>query len=785
LVERARLVSELDRIAARIERIVLAPDQVKDALGWLAGPILRAVGWKAALSTSALSALLARPSPDTIRRAIDELEDNVSRTERACVVHARPPIGHATWLWRVLAIIHRATQEGADARALSNGDAILFLPRSLDAAASGLSRVDLLLELAREEPEMLGRRRALLEAARRALLDATSAERLPHAVAGPRAAYIARSIEEIDRLEAAGVDPRRGLLHQARSALRRNERDRLRACLVAVDSVARRRGDERLATIAARALDMYGGDPLAATAAARTASVHRTAEETFGAPLLARVREGITIGGEHARAIEREKTREKAARYFAKGAEEELLSAALAVDGWFDVGGASTPLRVVEEETRRQLVRHPAVELTVVPAQRVEDLRDAILTDPRAMLFQLAEGTLLARRYVVDETVRHVRSVLTTELRIYVADGSSSMLGPRARMRDAILLAELATLVARLRQPQRFLSPVLEMRFFDHTLGPITRASTIDAALAAIADIFATPRTGGTNIERALLESFDQVRARRVEDPALAGAQIVLVTDGQAHVDAAKVRQARASAGDVPIRLSIIALGKQNDALREIAAEQRALGERVFYHFVDDAELARIAAGDLEHRLVLHGSHDRAPNQELAALLDEMDGAVREERHERDARTRGKTTLALDEVRALAEAGAGLELDLETLFADGARARIELLERDERALIARFDRWFPARPSSARPDPIARTPAAEQVELARALVLSTLEVLDAMGARGPERRSESIAIFERLLFEHGLPPWTYATVLRDHGQLLAEDLRRVRDAVGA
>ena len=70
------------------------------------------------------------------------------------------------------------------------------------------------------------------------------------------------------------------------------------------------------------------------------------------------------------------------------------------------------------------------------------------------------------------------------------------MLGPRARMRDAILLAELATLVGRLRQPDRFLSPILEMRFFDHELGPITRVATVDEGLAAIADIFATPRLG-------------------------------------------------------------------------------------------------------------------------------------------------------------------------------------------------------------------------------------------------------------------------------------------------
>ena len=788
-----------EHLAARIERLVLAPDEVRDTLGRLAGPLLRALGWKPSLSSAALSALVTAPRADRERlfeRACDELEENLESVERACVVHGRPPLGHATWLWRCLALLSQIGQAGSTpaSRAIAHGDPLLLLPPP-PIEASALVRVDLLLEAARHEPELLGRRRVLLEAARRMLLDAAAARGIDRAHVGPRAAYIARSIEEIDRLEAAGVAPARGLLHQARGALRRGERDRLRACLVAVDAVARRRGDGRLATLAARALELEGGDPLSSDADARRASVHRSALEAFGAPLLAEVEGGLASGRERARAAlasagpETADRLRRAEAYLGEGAEGELLSCALAVDGLFDVGGAATPVRVVEEETRRQVVRHPATELALVPAQRVEDLKDAVLSDPRAVLFQLAEGTLLARRYVEDEVRRHTRTRLATELRIYVADGSSSMLGPRARMRDAILLAELATLIGRLRQPDRFLSPILEMRFFDDELGPITRVSTVDEGLAAIADIFATPRLGGTNIQRALLGSLEQVRARS-GDASLESAQIVLVTDGLSKIDPATLRAARDASGALPIRLSIIALGVENPALSELAAEQRARGERVFYHFVDDAELTRLTEGGLEHRIVLHAAsslgdsgavEQEAPVALVEELVGEMEALERARREGTRVRLEGHSSLDASSAQALVDAAGELDLALADLFCDGAQARLALLDRDERALALRFERWFPPRASSARPTPIAGSPGADRVALARILIATTCEVIEQVSGSPAARLAEAIAIFERLLYEHGMPPWNYAELLRDHGGEMEPELRALRE----
>ncbi len=785
----------LEPVAARIERLVLAPAEVRDTVGWLARPLLRVIGWTPALATDRLRALLGNAERDGEREAqlaaaIEELESNVARVERACVVHGRPPMGHATWLWRALELLARAQkargpEAAAARRALASVDRALLLAPPDERGGGALVRVDVLLDLARLEPEMLGRRRALLEAARRTLLDAAAALALPRDHVGPRVAYIASQIEEIDRLEAAGVDPTRGLLHQARAALARAEPDRLRACLVALDAVARRRGDDRLATLTVRALEASGGDPLRRDAARSRASTARSAEQAFGVPLLAQVREALALGRDNARAhAEEDATPEARAAeaYLGESAADELLSSMLAVDGLFDVGGGMTPVCVVEQELRRVLVRHPAAELVLVPAQRVEDLRDALLVDPRVLLFQLAEGSLLTRRYADDDVRRHTRSRLSTELRIYVADGSSSMLGPRARMRDAILVAELATLIARLKQPDRFVSPVLEMRFFDDALGPLTRAATVEQAMAAIVDVFATPRTGGTDIEGALLGAFEQVRQRAASDPRLSDAQIVLVTDGMARVDPEAVRAARDAAGEVPIRLSIVALGVQNPTLAALAAEQRARGERVFYHFVDDARLAQICAGDMERRLIVHaGEAEDVSDDAVAALLAEIDSLARERREA--ARARG--VLDAERARELAEAAAEVELDLDDLFAEGAAARVAALERDERALSMRFDRWFPAIARSAAPDPLPGSPERERVDVARILIAATTEIALTVSERPAVRRAEAVALMERLAFEHGMPPWTYASVLRDHGGMLAEDLRALRAAVGA
>src|SRR5690606_35491783 len=97
--------------------------------------------------------------------------------------------------------------------------------------------------------------------------------------------------------------------------------------------------------------------------------------------------------------------------------------------------------------------------------------------------------------------------------RIYVLDGSDSMLmggggrsaGARARMRDSILLAELATLYRRAAVRGRSTRVILFYRYFTKLLGEVRRVESAADALGAMADVVATPRHGGTDIQAALL----------------------------------------------------------------------------------------------------------------------------------------------------------------------------------------------------------------------------------------------------------------------------------------
>ena len=103
-------------------------------------------------------------------------------------------------------------------------------------------------------------------------------------------------------------------------------------------------------------------------------------------------------------------------------------------------------------------------------------------------------------------------------------------------MRDALLVAELATLIERLRD-QRDLRCVLWFRYFTDALDAATRVDTTEAARSAITSIAATTRTGNTDITQALIASLEQVRDACASEADLAGAQVVLVSDGEDEVD--------------------------------------------------------------------------------------------------------------------------------------------------------------------------------------------------------------------------------------------------------
>jgi hypothetical protein len=293
-------------------------------------------------------------------------------------------------------------------------------------------------------------------------------------------------------------------------------------------------------------------------------------------------------------------------------------------------------------------------------------------------------------------------------------------------------------------------------------------------------------REGGTNIEKALLASLEQVEVARELDPELSRAQIVLVTDGESAVDEAAVVAARSALDGLPIGVSVIALGQENVALRGLVARQRARGEPAFYHFLDDEQLKAIASGALEAEGALH-LPDAAPRnalnvaRELESELGPLVEELRTIERERDIAALERLDA---EVQARRESG-DIGPSAEVAMSDGARARLEALHRDRASLAARFGRWFPApsaTTSSAPATPPKGTKERDEVEAVLGALSSVAEVVMLVG--GPElaRRAEAIELLERLLPDAQLTPARYREILRDWEGAIQPGLRALHAA---
>jgi hypothetical protein len=305
--------------------------------------------------------------------------------------------------------------------------------------------------------------------------------------------------------------------------------------------------------------------------------------------------------------------------------------------------------------------------------------------------------------------------------------------------------------------------------------------ATPEEALAAIPEVVGTIRTGGTDIQEALLASFAQIREAVEADPDLAAAQVVLVTDGEAPVDAAVLERARAEAGRMPIGVSIVALGVENPALRQLAARQRERGERVFYQFVDDQELASIVSG-VSAGLPVH-LPPGASGVELSGEVRRVVGEIAQHLRGIDAA----------EIARAAELPAGLGevgLSPETALDLGSRARLAALENDRVTLEHSFLRLFPhpdgseaagAAGAAAPRPPARRHRAAALADVLTALATVT-EVVDLVGASALERQADAVEILERLLRDTGVAPWEYAALVQQPPPALREALRAVHGA---
>ena len=828
-----------DRLAAldaRIELLVVDPDAVRAPWVRLARPILSRLGYQAEVKIVGSQALLAevRSLGDrevtmdeqarlmtALKVAIDELEINLRSVERVCVLQKKAQVAHAAWL-RQLSRAIRAAREAVDhldqpelRRIAGAIEPVALLPPlsikrletggtaegESDEEAQGdpharrvlelqLGSIDHLLAAARDESDVLSRRRRLLEAARRMLVESAAALPIDPTGMEARRRYIAREIARLDRVQAAGVAPDVALIHQARGAVSRGEADRLAAILSVLDEAALARGDAKRAGHTGAAMRALFGNGARSSREMLERSRAISAREMYGREAL----DAVARGYKQARAFyahnqpgateEDRDFRQTAANYVAGGAESQLMTSALMTDGCFEVGGALAPVRVEEEQRRLEAVKYPTQNLVLAPAQGIADVPDAIISDPRSILMDLAAGRLLARRFVHERIERKTRTVMRGEVRVYLLDGSGSMVGPRARLRDAIIVTELATLARRLQQFGKAARVVLYYRFFSESLGPVARVDSHKTAIAGIEDIVSMVRRGGTDIQLALLASLAQVKEARAIEPDLARAQIVLVTDGESPVDEAAITAAREELGDLRVGISVIALGQENTALRDLVARQRGRGEPAFYHHIPDEAIVQMASGELDDGPAIHlpmGAFGAKTMTERASLLRDAVGTLVEDLASLGKQHDVEALEALDlESRARHELGLADEIDL----SEGERAKTEALQRDRRALERRYARWFPAIDALVTAPRIEEPKSSDADADAVVVALSTVaEVVEVVGGSELSRRADAIEVLERLLPDAHLSLASYEAVLRERPDRVKAALDAVHHVV--
>jgi hypothetical protein len=800
----------LDTLGQRIERLAIAPETISAPLTRFFRPALYRFRWAPKTETEAIERLLnhclgtlleEQEEPEQLlKRAVSELRDNIAQIERATIVSRRALLAHGAWLRRIYELLVRIDSEShlgfrvdpvgllpplAYDSATLLGSAKSNASQDDDAPEAGSSRllelrldtIDHLMASAREEATFLGRRRRLLETARRMLLETSAALPLTESAVQQRLQSIARHITDTNRAEAAGVARDVALIHQARSAVSRNETDKLRHVLRLMRQAS---GESRQWAMCASldtALETLNrmapdhGDALATSLA-----------QTFGDDVSEAVAKGYvdarangaeTSGDDHFDNVMAEVVEE----YLVPGKERDTLANALAVDGCFEVGGVLTPVRVTERHVRQVDVFHPTQDLKLQPATSPRDIPYSIIGDPRTLILDLAAHRLLTRRYQKIEHDVRSREVMQGEVRVYVLDGSSSMLGHRARMRDAIMVAELATLIKRLSDPDRHTRVVLYFRYFNRKLGLLHKVDSRGGALEAIRIVTGTPRIGGTDIEAALLSSIEQVQQAKEEDAELARAQIVMVTDGEAEVSEQRIKDAQAKLGDLPVGISIIALGEQNRALRELVSKQRQRGEGAFYHFLPDNYLLGMSAETLEDQSTLPRPAVLATSvpleEQFAAAMQELDDL-----------SRSQTSMAMrsldshDREELLTPPTADLQ-------GEGVRARLELAHRDHQALERRFRRWFPAVEEEIQSlaVPGEETLEADDIESLIVVLASIAEVVEAISSDVYSRKADSLDLLERLLPNARLSPARYSTILKLYPAALAPALSAFHGAI--
>lgn len=239
---------------------------------------------------------------------------------------------------------------------------------------------------------------------------------------------------------------------------------------------------------------------------------------------------------------------------------------------------------------RPRRVRWPTRRLALETTGSPDRAHDFVIQDPRRVLHDLASQQQAVRSWLEESPRPAPEASRRSSVRVYVCDASGSMHGARARFRDALLVAELESIVSKGLVGVRA-DPLYYCYFSDRPTS-LRRVEGADEALGQLEQILArTPAAGPTDITLALSTAFETVLQARGLDPRLGRAEVVLVTDGEDRIDVDRIQRARGPLTGLAVSLSFIALGHENPDLRQFARAQREEEGRAFYTHLDDVEL--------------------------------------------------------------------------------------------------------------------------------------------------------------------------------------------------
>ena len=393
-----------------------------------------------------------------------------------------------------------------------------------------------------------------------------------------------------------------------------------------------------------------------------------------------------------------------------------------------ELGRAAARVLEWDDAPLAEDVEEPADVRHIAPDRRLElgvtssvaDVRDFVVEDPRRLVHDLASGAQRVRRLVGGTAPR---PAVRVRARVYLADASGSMRGGRARLRDGLLLAELDAL-RRQALRGRPVHPV-DVCFFGDRSPRFERIETAEAARSWIQRLLAGgPCAGMTELSAAIAGAARWLLSAR-EDPALASALLVVVTDGEDAVDTALIDAAWAPLRGLPVSVRVVCLGDENPWLKGWVAKLRSGGADAGWLHLDDASLAGTPIEfDFRPPTLLPGP-ERVQGVDLERLRPHLEALSR--------------LAAAEEPRAV-------PVDA-----------------------ARFDAFYP--------EPRASLQGTDDV-----WTLDALEAIAEAAALAPfeQRATEAVALLEHLLAQREVPVAAHLTRHNRPGPRTAEAIRRVR-----